>query len=116
MHKVRCYFTTATLLLYYSRWMEGQRVCMDDVTPFHMARPNTYFKHVDIDIDIAIDISICRNQTSFRPMASLLALEELSVARSISIVDAMPLGALLALKALDLAARFLSTLNLKPYS
>jgi hypothetical protein len=54
------------------------------------------------------------NQTSRRPLASLLALEELSVARSTSVVDAVPLGAFVALKVLDLTARCLSTLNLKP--
>ena len=50
MHKVRCYFSIATLLLDCSRWMKGQWVCMDDVTRFHMTGPNICFKNIDINV------------------------------------------------------------------
>ena len=50
MHKVRCYFSIATLLLYCSGWMKGRRVCMDDVTRFHMTGPNICFKNIDINV------------------------------------------------------------------
>jgi len=68
VHKVRCYFTTATLLLYYSRWTEGQRMCMDVVTLIYMTRLHTYFKNIDIDIDIVINISICPNHQLQSPI------------------------------------------------